>query len=141
MTAPTTAAPFGGRRTRNFRQVHTDGICVQDAGGYCPCPVEDAAPDVAELVCSDVGPVKIDPFVDEVVEGHKPVIDLDMPCSLVPSGTPGHFHLYIEQAVTFEAYMAILKAMADAGIVQWGFHDRTRERGFGSVRHPDRPKK
>lgn len=127
-------APFGGRRTRNFRQVHKDGICVPDAGGYCPCPVEDAEPDVAELVCSDSR--------DERDQGmHMPVIDLDLPCSLVPSGTPGHFHLYIDKPCNFEEYMAILKAMAEAGIVQWGFHDRTRERGFGSVRHPDRPKR
>jgi hypothetical protein len=123
---------FGGRATRNFRQNHADdpAACVPDAWGYCPCPLEEAPPQTAELVCSDVG-----------MGLHKPVIDLDLPAKLVPSGTPGHSHLYLEQEVPFEDYMRILEALAFAGIVQWGFHDSTRERGFGSVRHPNRPKK
>jgi hypothetical protein len=91
--------------------------------------LERAPADVAELVCSDVA------------DGmHMPVIDLDLPVQLVPSGTPGHFHLYVDKAVPWEAYLRILQAMAEAGIVQWGFHDATALRGFGSVRHPDRPK-
>lgn len=121
---------FAGRPTRNIRQDHRDPLlCVPNSAGYCPCPLESADESVAELVCSDVG------------EGmHLPVIDLDLPASLVPSATPGHHHLYLDTPVTWEQYRAILKALAEAGIVQWGYHDSTVERGFGSVRHPDRPK-
>jgi hypothetical protein len=119
------------RTTRNFRQDHGDEMrCVPDTWGYCPCPLETAPEDVAELVCSDTGTGK-----------HLPVIDLDLPCRLVPSGTPGNFHLYIDQPCSFEQYMGVLESMAKAGIVQWGYVDATRERGFGSVRHPDRPKR
>lgn len=129
----------GQRRTRNFQQAHEPGHTF-DGGGYCPCPLESAPPETAELVCSDVGLVD-DPFdLDKPFEGHMPVIDLDLPCQLIPSGTPGHWHLYIERAVTFDAYVAVLKALAEAGIVQWGFVNATVERGFGSVRHPARPK-
>jgi hypothetical protein len=111
--------------------------------GYCPCPLEIAEPDVAGLVCSDTTSViPADPWVPESREVtiHKPVIDLDLPCSLVPSGTPGNFHLYIDEGVSFEDYLGVLKAMAKAGLVQWGFVNTTEERGFGAVRHPDRPK-
>jgi len=71
---------FGGRTTRNFRQDHRDGVCLPNSRGYCPCPLEVAEPDSADLVCSDLQP----PFAGF----HKPVIDLDLPCRLVPSGTP-----------------------------------------------------
>jgi hypothetical protein len=121
-------APFAGRATRNFVQAHVDD-CKPDTAGYCPCPLEDAPADIAELVCSDIG------------DGmHMPVIDLDLAASLVPSGTPGHFHLYIDRAVSWRAYLRILQAMTDAGIVQRGFLNATEARGFGSLRHPDRPK-
>ena len=121
---------FAGRATRNISQDHSNpGKCWPDSQGYCPCPLETAPVDTAELICSDVGG-----------DRHMPVIDLDLPCRLLPSGTPGHHHLYIDQAVTFEQYVAILVTMADAGLVQWGFVNTTRERGFGAVRHPDRPK-
>lgn len=123
-------APFAGRTTRNFQQDHSDPhLCRPNGMGYCPCPLETAPAEKAELVCSDVG------------DGtHLPVIDLDLPASLVPSGTPGHFHLYIDKAVSWSDYVNVLTALSDAGIVQWGFRDSTVERGFGSVRHPDRPK-
>lgn len=98
--------------------------------GYCPCPLESAPIDECDLLCSDVAGGL-----------HKPLIDLDLPVTLVPSGTPGNSHLYIDRAVTFRDYMRILDALAQAGIVQWGFRDATEARGFGSLRHPDRPKR
>jgi len=118
-----------GLATRNLRQAHSEATCLPNSSGYCNCPLESAPLETCDVVCSDVGDGR-----------HKPLIDLDLPVKLVPSGTPGHSHLYIDKAVTFDRYVAILKALADAGIVQWGFHDATRERGYGSLRHPDRPK-
>jgi hypothetical protein len=53
---------------------------------------------------------------------HAPVIDIDLPCELVPSSTPGHFHLYIEKAITWPRYEALLKALVDAGIVEEGYY-------------------
>lgn len=49
---------------------------------------------------------------------HMPAIDIDMPCSLVPSTTPGHFHLYIDKPMTFMEYKKFVKAFIDAGIVE-----------------------
>lgn len=118
------------RPERMFSQDHSDGNCYPNAAGYCNCPLREPKEDeTPELVCSDVG------------EGmHAPVIDIDFPCRLVPSATPGHFHLYIDKPVEWERYKTMLEAMASAGIVQWQWVDTTRERGYSSVRHPDKPK-
>lgn len=52
---------------------------------------------------------------------HYPVIDLDLPCELVPSTTEGHFHLYIDRAITWAQYSKILTALAEAGILEEGY--------------------
>jgi hypothetical protein len=122
---------FGGRKSRMLRQDHNEMSCSPNTQGYCSCPLAEAPIDEADVICSDIG----------LVDYHMPVIDLDLPCRLIPSGTPGHFHLYIDQAIPFSYYTKMLDAMAEAGVVQWGFADATRERGYGSVRHPDRPKR
>lgn len=67
---------------------------------------------------------------------HAPVIDIDLECHLLPSTTPGHFHLYIEKAVSWEAYGEMLTAMCDAGIVEPGYVDAALHRGMSHVRKP-----
>lgn len=67
---------------------------------------------------------------------HMPVIDLDLPCTLVPSSTPGHFHLYINKEMSFGEFLSMLQAMTDTGVVQPGFNRFTRERGQAFVRYP-----
>ena len=67
---------------------------------------------------------------------HLPVIDVDLPCRLVPSTTPGHFHLYIEREMEHEPYMAMLKALAEAGIVNRFYAEVARLRGQTFVRPP-----
>jgi hypothetical protein len=52
---------------------------------------------------------------------HKPVLDIDVPAMLVPSSTPGHSHLYIDRLVTWDSYAALLKAIAAAGVIQFGY--------------------
>lgn len=67
---------------------------------------------------------------------HMPVIDLDLPCMLVPSSTSGHFHLYINQEMSWGQFLNMLQMMTDAGVVQPGFNRFTRERGQAFVRYP-----
>lgn len=67
---------------------------------------------------------------------HYPVLDLDVPCTLVPSSTPGNFHLYIDKAVTHKAYMSLLWALASAGLIEEGYASASTQRGFTAVRVP-----
>lgn len=48
---------------------------------------------------------------------HSPVLDIDFPARLVPSATPGHFHLYLDRPMTWDAYEELLKALAKAKII------------------------
>ena len=114
-----------GRRTRMLMEDHSN--CNEKV--YCSCPQPEAPAETAELICSDT-----------VTGQHKPVIDLDLPVRLVPSGTPGHSHLYIDKGMDAGVFFNLLDAMADAGIVERGYANASRERGYAAVRHPDRPK-
>jgi hypothetical protein len=67
---------------------------------------------------------------------HKPVIDIDLPCMLVPSTQPGHFHLYIDKEMTWDNFVAILEALERAGVVGKGFVTHTKRRGYATVRYP-----
>lgn len=74
----------------------------------------------------------------ECVDGqHRPVLDLDFECQLVPSSTPGHFHLYLDGlALPWWKYDALLKALADAGVIQHGYYTASRHRRATMVRLP-----
>lgn len=80
-------------------------------------------------------------IIDRPVHGleppmHAPVIDLDFPCSLVESSTPGHFHLYLDRPVSWERYAALLKALRWAGLIEEGFYRLSIARGATFVRKP-----
>lgn len=65
-----------------------------------------------------------------------PVIDLDFPCELVPSSTPGHFHLYINKPTDKTSFLMALDAMAYAGWVEPGYVAASERRGYTVVRKP-----
>jgi hypothetical protein len=67
---------------------------------------------------------------------HRPVLDLDMPCRLIPSSTPGHFHLYIDRAMTWETYAELLGALSKANIIEPGYAGASLARGYTRVRLP-----
>lgn len=118
--------PFHGRKLRKIA-AHKSYCNGQD---YCGCPDNlPATEDQANLICSDIG------------NGlHKPVIDLDLSCELVPSAQRAHYHLYINHIVQAEPFFNMLDAMADAGVVERGYANASRRRGYAAVRHPDKPK-
>lgn len=72
----------------------------------------------------------------DVVGAHMPCIDIDVPCRLVPSSTPGHYHLYFDVLVHSDEYFGMLEAMADAGIVEDGYVRASEARGMSLVRRP-----
>lgn len=67
---------------------------------------------------------------------HRPVIDLDVPCSFVRSSTPGHGHLYIDAPMSWERYEALLIALVEAGLVEEGYVKAACVRGQTFVRPP-----
>lgn len=67
---------------------------------------------------------------------HMPAIDIDFPCQLVESSTPGHYHLYIDKEIPLKRYLEILGALSDAGIVQRGFFRSALVRGQTFLRKP-----
>lgn len=67
---------------------------------------------------------------------HRPIIDLDFPAALIPSTTPGHFHLYIDKEMPWSTYQTLLSALAEAGLIEPGYRDASVARQFTSVRMP-----
>lgn len=67
---------------------------------------------------------------------HRPVLDIDFPVHVVPSSTPGHFHLYLNKKMTWGKYKNLLRALMEAGILESGYVIVSMERGYTSVRLP-----
>jgi hypothetical protein len=67
---------------------------------------------------------------------HRPILDIDFPAQLVPSTTPGHFHLYLDVEVPHEAYMILLDALSAAGIIEPGYARASKARGHTDARLP-----
>jgi hypothetical protein len=69
-------------------------------------------------------------------ELHAPVLDIDFGAQLIPSSTPGHFHLYFEKAMTWDNYAGLLRALGNVGILEEGYVKASLRRGYSSVRKP-----
>lgn len=69
-------------------------------------------------------------------KAHKLLIDLDLPAKLIPSSTEGHFHLYIDHEIEEAGYFALLEALEAVGIIQTGYLEASKSRGFTQLRLP-----
>lgn len=67
---------------------------------------------------------------------HRVVLDLDMDAALIPSSTPGHYHLFIDTALPWWKYKQLLIALADAGVIEPGYKGASIKRGASWVRTP-----
>ena len=72
---------------------------------------------------------------------HMPVLDIDVPASLVPSSTEGHFHLYLDVPLTWYEYSDLLYALSKAGILEPGYVEASVNKGGSFVRKPGVTKK
>lgn len=94
------------------------------------------------VVSKAVGNVISSRIVDSFDEAtgeymHAPVLDLDFPAALIPSSTPGHFHLYLDKSMTWSQYERILKALALGGVIEQGYGEASRARKASFVRDPE----
>jgi hypothetical protein len=69
---------------------------------------------------------------------HWPVFDLDFDAALIPSKTPGHFHLYLEKALTWQKYRRLLRAFHKAGLLNDGWYKLVIKRKKGTLFLPGR---
>lgn len=67
---------------------------------------------------------------------HRLAIDLDFPVEVYASSTPGHHHLYVDHEIPWEKYLALLSALAGAGLIEGGYLNASRARGFTTLRLP-----
>jgi hypothetical protein len=67
---------------------------------------------------------------------HMPALDLDVPASLLPSSTPGHWHLYIDVPMSWWRYRRLLHQLYKAGIIEKGFYELAMSRKQTFVRRP-----
>ena len=67
---------------------------------------------------------------------HAPVLDIDFEAKLLPSTTPGHYHLYLDKEMRWDTYVFLLRALATAGVIEWGFYHLSIARGASFVRKP-----
>ena len=95
-------------------------------------------PDLKPVVVSSLREANlIDSRVPDKPGIHRPIFDFDgMECTLVPSSTPGNFHLYVEKEVEWEKWLKVLESMAEAGLIQWGFYRLSKLRGASFARKP-----
>jgi hypothetical protein len=132
---------FGGRRVHRFAE-HTDE-CVEDVTEYCghddlACDNLHEADLISSIVRDEMNPFN-SPHPWPAI--HKPVIDIDgINMLLEPSGTAGNFHLYIDHEIEWPKYLKLLEAMTDCGLVQPGYLEAAKRRGYTSVRVPWKPK-
>lgn len=64
------------------------------------------------------------------------LLDIDVPAWLVPSSTPGHSHLYVDLTTDQEALVEFLAAARKIGLIQPGYEQMAKDRGFCSLRLP-----
>jgi len=69
---------------------------------------------------------------------HALVLDIDHPSWLMPSTTPGHYHLYVDVpgGIPSTEYYLLLTALANARVIEAGYAGASAARGFTSVRLP-----
>jgi hypothetical protein len=67
---------------------------------------------------------------------HRPVLDIDFPAKLIPSSTPGHFHLYLDRSMPWADYEKFLRVCGEVGILEPGYVSVSVERKHTAVRVP-----
>jgi hypothetical protein len=77
------------------------------------------------------------PYAVRTVPG-KMVLHLDPICdyALIPSTTPGHYHLILDVNLPWPKYGRLLLLLADAGIIERGYAKASIQKQFSAIRPP-----
>lgn len=99
---------------------------------------DDAAESVSDVSVVATKHDRVNLIGSEIHPGiHAPVFDIDFPVRAIPSRTPGHYHLYIDKAVSWEDYKELLNVLAKVGIVEKGYVSAAIAKGGTFVRLPE----
>lgn len=111
---------------------------VDNFGGDSDDPAGFGEPveSVTDIDAANVITSKVAHLVNLFGQRHKVMVDVDMPCKVVPSTTPGHFHLYIDREMSWHDYKLLLGTLERVGIISTGYHDASILRGFTTLRLP-----
>lgn len=129
--------PMPGQKLRKFATPEAIAKAQEansESGEYVTEAVEEEDADLhsADLITSAM--------VDSAM--HRPVLDIDFGAQLIPSSTPGHFHLYLDKEVSWKSFQKVLKALSAAGLIEEGYAEASIQRGYSAVRLPwvEKPK-
>lgn len=67
---------------------------------------------------------------------HRPVIDIDHRVAVVESSTAGHSHLFVDVMMPWEDLVRLLEVLAEIGLVEPGYVNASKARGYTAVRLP-----
>ena len=65
---------------------------------------------------------------------HAPLFDFDQRMRIKKSSSFGHHHILLDQYVQENLYFKLMKAMSEAGVLQWGFSNQTETYGQTFIR-------
>lgn len=84
-----------------------------------------------------VGKSKANLISSRTTDGrHMPIIDLDFDFRLVPSSTPGHYHLFFDKPIPRRKFVVLMLALWYSGVVELGFAVWSLRRMGNFVRLP-----
>lgn len=95
---------------------------------------QPATAETANLVSSEVGYPNLPGMEGKF---HKPVLDFDLPIRAIPSTTEGHFHLYIDRAMSWDDYEKLLTVLGEVKLLEPGYVGAALRRKATFVRPPN----
>lgn len=74
----------------------------------------------------------------EKINRHAVLLDIDYPAYLVPSSSPGKYHLYLDvpNGVKHDDYMELLEVLGRVGVIERGYAEVSIKRGHSDLRLP-----
>lgn len=84
-------------------------------------------------------PAEVGALLSSEIEGsklHLPVLDVDDTSVVVPSTTPGHFHILAPKPLSWRKYKKLLYLCAEAGIVDREWSSKAIRAKKGRVHQP-----
>lgn len=140
---------FGRRKFRNAPNEMLSestgelGDLGQHLGEWCPGEIEYMDGPIglgqyrpnpeATLVCSLIEPKFV---FEKGAAYHMPVLDLDIEHVYYPSSTPGHAALLLNVQLPDDLHWKLIEVLEECGIIEPGFAEASRQRGYAAVRTP-----